>query len=145
MGDDTGATVYDKAKWHYEGEFPRWTRRRQAFVHTGFFLAWVVQRGMAGEMLVRESPDGIAAVRERRGRPDDLYAAWDGVLTSEMLDDEANAFARTYYEGDVYVADFIAAFPHTGAYKVRSSWENYDRVAAVLDERLAAWRAQRDG
>ena len=29
-------------------------------------------------------------------------------------------------------------------YHVQDTWENYDRMAARLDERLAAWRSQTD-
>ena len=31
--------VYDKAKYHYEGDWPKGLRTKQAFVHTGLFLA----------------------------------------------------------------------------------------------------------
>ncbi|KQY42844.1 hypothetical protein [Cellulomonas sp. Root137] len=132
--------AYDKAKWHYDGDFPRWTRKRQAFVHTGFFLAWIADRNMVGDMLVTESPRNIAALRNRRGRPDDLYAEWDGVLMSSMLNAEANAFAGAYYER-LYLEDCERVFPDAGPYQVRGTWQNYDRIAPVLDERLEAWRA----
>jgi hypothetical protein len=35
----SGPHVYDKAKWHYEGDFPNELSRKQGFVHTGMFVA----------------------------------------------------------------------------------------------------------
>ena len=34
--------VYDKAEYHYDGEFPADLPIEQAFVHTGMFLGWIV-------------------------------------------------------------------------------------------------------
>ncbi|NTW40222.1 MAG: hypothetical protein HGA44_10115 [Cellulomonadaceae bacterium] len=132
--------VFDKAKWHYDGNFPRWTRKRQAFVHTGFYLAWLADRGMVGEQLLTENHRTIAAIRDRRGRPDDLYAAWHGVLVSSMLSPQANAFTGVYYE-QLYPEDYDRVFPEAGPYQVRGTWQNYDRIARVLDERFDEWRA----
>lgn len=138
--DSAGHDAYDKAKWHYEGDFPRWTRKRRAFVHAGLFLAWLVDRGMASELLSTESAARVAAIRDRRGRPDDLYAEWDGVLASDMLDAEANDFACDYYEQS-FLEDYASVFVDAGPYGVRGSWRDYDRLTPLLDERLAAWRS----
>jgi len=37
--EESGPHVYDKAKWHYEGDYPKGLQRKQAFVYTGLFLA----------------------------------------------------------------------------------------------------------
>ncbi|MDM5319251.1 hypothetical protein RGT17_02390 [Bacillus altitudinis] len=36
--------VYDKAKYHYDGEFPKDLSIEQAFVHTGMFLGWIIDK-----------------------------------------------------------------------------------------------------
>ena len=36
--------VYDKAKYHYSGDYPPDLPDEQAFVHTGFYLAWIIDR-----------------------------------------------------------------------------------------------------
>ena len=109
-------------------------------MHTGFFLAWLVDRDMVSGLIADESADLISALRSRRGRPGDLYAKWDGVLVPEMLNDEGNAFARAYYE-QRFFDDYASLFPEADAYKVRGTWKNYDRLAPLLDVRLAEWRA----
>lgn len=34
--------VYDKAKYHYAGDFPNGLAIKYAFVHNGMFLGWIV-------------------------------------------------------------------------------------------------------
>lgn len=133
--------AYDKAKWHYGGDFPRWTPKRRAFVHTGFFLVWLVDRRMVSDLLATESAKRVAAIRARRGRPSDLYVEWDGVLASEMLNDLGNAFARDYYELR-FLEDYASVFADAAPYGVRGSWQEYERLAPLLDERFDEWRSE---
>jgi hypothetical protein len=44
MNDDI--IVYDKAKWHYEGDYPKDLPTENAFTHTGMFLAWLADTGL---------------------------------------------------------------------------------------------------
>ena len=36
--------VYDKAKWHFGGEFPKELNNFQGYVHTGFYLTWIIEK-----------------------------------------------------------------------------------------------------
>ena len=38
--------IYDKAKYHYEGDFPQELPMEQAFVHTGMFLSWIIDNNL---------------------------------------------------------------------------------------------------
>ena len=38
--------VYDKAKWHFGGEFPNELDNFQGYVHTGFYLTWIIENGL---------------------------------------------------------------------------------------------------
>jgi hypothetical protein len=52
--------VFDKAKWHYQGDFPADLEPDQAFVHTGLFLGWVIDAGLYGdEFAVLRSYSGV--------------------------------------------------------------------------------------
>lgn len=42
--------IYDKAKYHYEGDFPQELPMEQAFVHTGMFLGWVIDNNLFKEI-----------------------------------------------------------------------------------------------
>src|SRR5690606_23780558 len=86
--------VYDKAKWHYEGNFPKELPCDQAFVHTGMFLGWLIEHDMI---------DGEFAPEADRFRSGELtgaqvYKLLDGVLLDELLTEEGNRFARAYLE-----------------------------------------------
>src|SRR6478735_390289 len=44
--EEAMTTVYDKAKWHYEGDFPSNLSEKQAFVHTGMYLGWIIEENL---------------------------------------------------------------------------------------------------
>jgi hypothetical protein len=77
-----------------------------------------------------------------------LMQECDEKLVDFCLNKEGNAFAQAYYERDGpggYVSDyaelFVADLP--SLYHVEDAWANYDRLAAVLDQRFAEWRRAR--
>lgn len=85
---------------------------------------------------------GQVTSRETTG-PQFLLDDWDGKLAEDMLDETGDAFTRAYYP-EHYLDDYAKAL-HVGQhddalYRVEDSWDNYDRVARVLDARFEAWR-----
>jgi hypothetical protein len=141
-----GPCVYDKAEYHYDGDFPKGLPRKQAFVHTGMFVGWLIEHDMiAGGFL--EETDGF---KERKKTGAQIYKAWDGSLTSDVLTDAGNAFAKYYYGGadgnggpyfDDYEATLTAGLP--GLYHVKDTWENYDTIKQKIDQRYEAWKQQK--
>ena len=141
--------IYDKATWHYEGDWPAGLHPRQAFVHTGLYLAWLITRG-----LVQDSAfpglDGATAraqllAREVTGPT--LFDRWfDGVLLDAFLTEEGDAFTQDYFDLDAgqYLEDYQAVLADEldSLYAVEDSWTNFDLLAMRLDERLAEWRRQ---
>jgi hypothetical protein len=141
--------AYDRADWHYGGDFPKDLPPEAGGTHIGMFLAWVIARGLEGEELREDASESLRAVRERRmtGR-EFLMQECDEKLVDFCLNKEGNAFAQAYYERDGpggYVSDyaelFVADLP--SLYHVEDAWANYDRLAAVLDQRFAEWRRAR--
>lgn len=132
--------IYDKAKWHYEDDFPAGLRPEQAMVHTGFFLAWCVDRGLVSDAVPLSE---VAALRERTSTGAELYAAMDGAFTSDCMSAEGNRFAQAYYASDHYLRDCneLLATNLPTLYHVDNTWENYDVIAARIDERYRDWRA----
>ncbi len=136
------ATI-DRADWHYGGEFPSDLPREAGATHIGFFLAWALVRGHAGAAH-DDVADAVADVVARRmtGRQF-LLRCCDEKLWPSDLDDEAAAFAAAYYDAS-YIDDYVAVFSAeaaTSVYAVADTWENFDRIAGVLDERFDVWRA----
>lgn len=138
--------AYDRADWHYGGDYPPGLPPENGGTHIGMFLAWAIHRGLEGDLHRQESSGALGAVRERRltGR-EFLFSECDEKLWEEDLSDEGNAFAKAYYErtgAGGYLADYEAALG-TGLpslYHVEDTWENFDRIARIIDRRYAAWK-----
>ncbi|QNH78114.1 hypothetical protein GGD92_07585 [Pseudomonas protegens] len=138
---------YDDASWHYGGDFPADLPTSAGATHIGLFLAWMLINGFASEELVDDAAEEITQVRSRDldGRAF-LLQILDEKLSEADFNDEGNAFALAYYQGQDnsrFYCDYektLAPEPGT-IYRVENSWSNYDRLAPVLDRRLATWRA----
>lgn len=135
--------VYDKAKWHYGGDFPKDLPDYQAFVHTGMFIAWLVGHDLYSEEFAEDFGNEIPLVKQRAITGAQLLEIADGVFADDMLNDEGNAFAHDYFdfERGAYLADYEqtlgASLP--SLYHVEDTWENYDKIDLVIDRRYRHW------
>ena len=142
-----GPQVYDKAKYHYGGDFPKGLPRKQAFVHTGMFVGWLIEHDMIAKDFLEETQ----GFKERKITGAKVYKAWDGCLTSDALTDEGNAFAKYYYdgadgEGGPYFDDYGAALVGDllSLYHVEDTWDNYDTISRKIDQRYEDWRRKQE-
>jgi hypothetical protein len=137
--------LYDRADWHYGGDFPVGLPPENGATHIGMFLAWAIINRLEGELHKQESPDVLDDVRARRstGRQF-LLECCDEKLNDESLNDEGNAFARSYYEGGAYLSDYEKTLGAgvSDLYEVEDTWENYEKIAGVIDARFAAWKGK---
>lgn len=137
---------YDDAEWHYGGDFPEGAPISYGFTHIGFFLTWIVEVGLESQFIQTQSPDELSATRLRKVSPIGLLESWDGSLVDDMLSDQGNAFAATYYSmsgtESGYLADYFTVFDEVGAYEVAPSWENYDRIKPLISRRYEEWKAE---
>jgi len=138
-----GPVVYDKAKYHYNGDFPKDLSRNQAFVHTGMFVGWLIEHDMVAEDFRKETQ----GFKERKITGAQVYKAWDGCLISGALNDEGNSFAKYYYDGaegkgGAYFEDYEAALLKDlpSMYHVEDTWQNYDTISKKIDQRYEAWK-----
>jgi hypothetical protein len=141
--------AYDRLDWHVGGAFPADLPEEAGATHIGFFLAWAITRGLEGELHHEDedSQKSLLAVRERRmtGRAF-LLKECDTKFWEDDLNDIGNGFARTYYGAErapSYLDDYVALLSEglPSEYHVEDSWENFDKVAALLDRRFAEWKA----
>ncbi len=141
---------YDDASWHYGGNFPEDLEPIAGATHIALFAAWATLAGLGGEL----AADQLPLLKSRSMTPTEWFiAACDEKFTDEDLSDEGNAFARSYYadaEGALrdhigsYLGDYEVTFPEaTDLYRVAPLWSSFDRLAPVLDQRLAEWRSRR--
>ena len=136
--------VYDKAEYHSGGNWPEGLPIEQSFVHTGLFLGWLIRHGMVSE----EVDD--AAVRDfkkRRRTGPQIFRGLGGGLLSSMLTDDGNGFAKAYFDfgHGAYVSEYgrLLAADLGSPYEVEDSWENFEKLCALLDRRFQAWREGR--
>ena len=139
---------YDDASWHYGGEFPEDLPEEAGGTHTGMFLAWALLSGLGGELHVDECPEDLEQLTLRTVTPGAFFmSACDGKLTDEDLNDEGNAFASEYYvfETGKYLLDYGTTLGGDlpSLYHVEDTWENFEQIKRVIDERFRAWKAGR--
>lgn len=137
--------VYDKAKWHYDGNYPDELPQSQAFVHMGMFLAWLIDHDLYSEEFRDNFGKQIVALKARVITGAYLLEQADGVFADDMLGNEGNAFTRYYYgparHSGHYLFDYeeVVGSDMPTLYHVGDTWENYERIAAVLDRRYQEW------
>jgi hypothetical protein len=141
---------YDDASWHYGGDFPKDLPTEAGATHTGMFLAWALLSGLGGVLHTQEFPENLDRLKSRSVTPGAFFLqACDGKFTDEDLNEEGNAFVPTYFDFQTgqYLADYEktvgTGFPQL--YYVEDSWENFDSLKSVLDNRLAEWRKPKQG
>ena len=138
--------IFDKAKYHADGDFPVGLPRAQAYVPGGMFVAWCALTGLLSEQTRREFADECAALTTRVRSPCSLYRAFGGVFTDSHLSEQGIAFAKAYFDFEVgaYLDDYIAtlAADLPSAYSVADDWDSFDRLRQAMDQRLQDWKHQ---
>ena len=136
---------YDDATWHSEGDFPEDLPPEAGATHSGMFLAWAILHELGGDIHVQELPESLQSLQDRSVTPGRfLLNNCDGKFTDEDLNEEGNRFAADYFDltKGHYLIDYQMALGEElpSPYHVPDTWESYDRLCVVLDERLKAWR-----
>lgn len=137
--------IYDKAKYHYEGEYPNDLPLKQAFVHTGMFLGWIIENELFSQEFNQESKSEIEKLKDRQMTGTQIYMYWDGVLASDMLNDLGNQFTMYYFDFDngMYLDDYEHTFSDVESlYYVEDTWDNYVRIKEVIDNRYLFWKKE---
>jgi hypothetical protein len=135
----------DRADWHYGGGdlYPKELPPENGGTHIGMYLAWIVQRGLASALLQKYARHSLPLLRERKitGRQllfDELDEKFfDGLLTRVGKD-----FTKVYYDTDCYLEDYANTLGEgvPTLYHVADSWDNYDKLVPIIDDRFARWR-----
>lgn len=132
--------VYDKAKWHYGGNFRKDLEDHQGFVHTGMFVGWLIDHDMISEEFAPET----ARFRSGELTGAKVYELWDGVLVDDMLTDEGNRFAQAYFDFETgqYINDYgeILSRGLPTMYHVQDTRANYERLKQRINQRYDVWK-----
>ena len=146
MTYNTKLMTYDKAEWHYGGNFPAGLKPESGSTHIGMFLAWIIENNLISNFHLRESSESVQQVKQRHmtGR-EFLLKECDERLWDEDLNEEGNAFAQVYYKSEddyeQYFDDYENVFDqYKTLYHVEDTWENYDKLKPLIDESFRDWQ-----
>ncbi len=135
--------VFDKAKYHFESISDADLEVEQAYVHTGMFFTWIVKNELYSEFLLEESYEEIELTKNEKISPIELYKFWDGVLIGELLNKTGFNFAIEYFDFEYgeYINDYEKTLANDAQdiFRVKNNWENYHKIAKVIDERFEKW------
>lgn len=138
--------VYDKAKYHYGGDYPKDLPIEQAFVHIGMFLGWIIDNDLYNTEFMIEAGlmNTLTRFKKREITGAKVFEELDGVLTDEALNVEGNEFAQYYSDFDKgqYLKDYdellSAGLP--SMYHVKDTWSNYEKLRKRIDKRYNEWK-----
>ncbi|MDH5765373.1 MAG: hypothetical protein OEZ38_05085 [Gammaproteobacteria bacterium] len=137
---------YDRAEWHYEGDYPEDLPSENGGTHIGMFLAWIIINNLEGKVHQLTSQESLEAVRNKTitGR-EFLVKECEDRLMKDDMNEQANAFTRFYYESDVYFSDYASTLAKglPSLYHVEDTWENYERLEPVIMQRFIKWQVSR--
>lgn len=141
---------YDNAAWHVRDDDHGTGDYHAGATHAAIFLAWAASRNLLSEIHIQDSQAGLKQLMSRRITPLEWFMAHcDGKFTDEDLTEEGNQFAQSYYtstdEQDAdrasYTLDYVDMFTEVDSIcEVRDTWENYDRIAPLIDRHYTAWK-----
>ncbi len=113
--------------------------------HIGMFMAWLILHDLISEDIQEDAAEAIAQVKAREMTGKDFVVdICDCKLLDDELSEEGNEFAAWYYE-TLYFQDYCQVFEITGdtavAFcSVEDHWQNFDKLAPVLDKRFDEWK-----
>jgi len=149
-GDSLRDVTFDKAKWHLNSDFPPDLNPNQVYVHTGLFVTWLIENDLFDSEFKNQNTKGIQALLSRNIFPSQFYAEYlDGIFDADGLKEDATDFTSEYFdfEKGKYVTDYLATLDPDDKlptiFHIQDTWENFDKLRPVLNERFQNWTRDR--
>jgi hypothetical protein len=135
--------VYDKAKYHFKGNFPDSLPIEQAYVHIGMFMGWIIEKELYSEFFEEECEIQMIRFKRRELTCTVLCEIWDGHLGSDLFTEEGNMFTYYYYGGGIFRKDYETLLINAETptiYHVKDTWENFDLISKKIEARYQEWK-----
>ena len=134
--------VYDKAKWHFSGDFPEDLDDFQGYVHTGMFLGWLIDNNLVSDEFKSDHEVEINGFKRQELTGAQIFElCCDGVLMVEDISEIGNQFGLPYFDFDSgnYLADYEQTLGQNvpSLYYIQDTWDNYRTLKEVLDKRFS--------
>ena len=142
--------VYDKSDHHAETIEEFGLPEAHASHPAAFFLSWAIRKGLTSQRFERRCRAELAGCRAGAYPVTSLLRFHcDGCLSSDLLDDEGNAFARYYLDvrEGTYWSDLVTHLQKDlpSEFHAEYSPGNEALVHGVIDARFRDWKSQRSG
>jgi len=139
--------TYDKAKWHYDGEFPEELDQFQGFIPFGMLIGWFIEHKMIDEKVEAIHEEDLLLVRQGKMSGAQFYERnIGGTFNSRDLTEEGNAFAKYYTDADKeenYFLDYayVLAENLPSEYHVQDNADNYQKISEIISYRYGNWKS----
>lgn len=135
-------SIYDNAKNHFMGNFPKALPIEQAYVHIGIYLGWIVDHELYSEYFEDEAGVQIYRFKNKEISCTILSEIWDGYLGHELFSEEGNLFTYYYYGSGIYHKDYqtLLADDLPSIYYVRDDWDTFEKMSAKIEARYEEWQ-----
>jgi len=138
---------YDRADFDYSSDAEPLPKGHAA-THIGMFLAWAVLNELQSDFHREHYDEQLDKLRRREITGRQFFEAACSERFSERdLNEEGNAFAQHYYVDETgkrgaYFADYkkVLAAGLPSFWHVADTWENYEKIAAVISRRYEEWK-----
>lgn len=138
----------DRMDWHYGGDYPEDLPQENSATHIGMFLAWAFNNGLVGELHLEDSEDELEQLKKREITGSEfIIQMCDEKLWDEDFNEVGAEFAIDYYNESEfpanYLDDYSALFDDESLltlYHLPNTWENFDRLKPILDQRFEEWK-----
>ncbi len=135
--------AYDRMDWHYGADdYPAELTESAGGTHIGMYLAWAIQKGLAGQFHIEDSSESIALVKENKMTGTEfLIKECDEKFWEEDLNEIGREFTKYYYESNKYYGDYEAAIGgnYLTLYHIPYTLENFEKVSKVLSQKYDRW------
>ena len=139
--------AYDRADFDYSTEEEPLPKGHAA-THIGMFLAWAALHDLINDFHRQKSGALLTKLQRREITGRQFFeATCNGRFAERELNVEGNAFAEHYYsdaagQRQAYFQDYktVLAAGLPSFWHVADTWENYDKLAPVIDRRYSAWK-----
>jgi hypothetical protein len=139
--------VFDKAKWHYESDFPQELNSINAYTHTGFYLGWLIINNLISDEFKTEHFQEVTDYLDKKVDSIAIYLnQLDGVFTSNEVNELGYKFTNHYFDfkNGQYLHDYennlCSNLP--SIYHVKNNCENFQIVCDFLDFRFKEFKTK---
>jgi hypothetical protein len=138
--------VYDQAKNYYNSpDYPRDISNEQAFVPTGMYLGWLLDKGFYSDYFYNEAKNQIKRFKKRKISGSRIYKIYGGLLAEYMLNDEGNRFTKYYFDNfkhGLYKQDYqeLLLDDLSSIFAIADNWDNFKIIKKRIDKRYKEWK-----